>query len=139
MNVLVDTSIWPLALRRRRHDLNAHQKAAVVELTELVKEGRAKILGLVRQELLSGIKSATQFDKLGETMSSFRDETVGTPDDVAAAKASNVCRPKGIAVSVSDMLLCAMARTRGWANFMNDPDFENYAKVLGVRLQAPQK
>lgn len=139
MNVLVDTSIWSLALRRRSHDLNAHQNAAVAELTELIKEGRAKIIGPVRQELLSGITSATQFDKLCETMSSFPDETVGTPDYVAAAKASNVCRPKGTAVSVSDMLLCAMAMTRGWAIFMSNPDFENYAKVLAVPLYVPRK
>ncbi len=38
MNVLVDTSVWSLALRRKGQDLNAAEKAAVSELTELIQD-----------------------------------------------------------------------------------------------------
>jgi predicted nucleic acid-binding protein len=95
----------------------------VAELTELIKEGRARIIGLVRQELLSGIKSPRQYEKLRATLRSFPDEPLGTPDYEAAAKAGNECRLKGAAVSVVDVLICAIALTHDWAIFTADPDF----------------
>ena len=89
MNVLVDTSIWSLALRRKPQDLNPAETAAVSELTNLIREGRARIIGLVRQELLSGIKAASQYEKLRAVLRSFPDEPIATADYEAAAKASN--------------------------------------------------
>ena len=55
MNVLVDTSIWSLALRQNIESLNTTEKFLVAELSELIREGRARLIGLVRRELLSGI------------------------------------------------------------------------------------
>lgn len=136
MKVLVDTSIWSLALRRRTKDLNAGEEMLVGELTQLVSDGRAAIIGLIRQELLSGIKSHVQFEKLRRTLSAFPDEPVGTADYEAAAKAGNDCRAKGIAVSVVDILICAVARQRGMAIFTTDPDFGNYARVLALKLHS---
>jgi hypothetical protein len=60
VNVFVDTAIWSLALRRLAHHLNAAEKEAVAELTHLIKQGHARMIGLVRQELLSGIKAPSQ-------------------------------------------------------------------------------
>jgi hypothetical protein len=37
MNVLVDTSVWSLALRRKTENLNAREKFIVAELSELVR------------------------------------------------------------------------------------------------------
>lgn len=138
MNVLVDTSIWSLALRRKTKDLSATERSVVVELTALVDEGRARIIGLVRQELLSGIKSSAQYEKLRVTLRSFPDEPIDTADYEAAAKAGDECRSKGVAVSVIDILLCAIALSRGWSLFTTDPDFKNYAKVLPIQLHPPR-
>lgn len=134
MNVLVDTSIWSLALRRRPQDLNPAEHAAVAELTSLIQEGRARIIGLVRQELLSGIKTSSQYEKLRGVLRSFPDEPVATADYEAAAKAGNDCRARGVAVSVSDILLCAVAISRDWPIFSTDPDFHSYAKILPIKL-----
>lgn len=139
MNVLVDTAVWSLALRRKPQDLSAAERATVAELTELIQEGRARIIGLVRQELLSGIKTSGQYEKLRGILRSFPDEAVSTSDYEAAAKASNECRAKGVAVSVSDMLICAIALARDWPIFTTDPDFRNYARVLPVKLHTPRK
>ncbi len=139
MNVLVDTSIWSLALRRKAHDLNPTECAAVAELTNLIKEGRARIIGLIRQEVLSGMKTASQYEKLRAVMRSFPDEPVSTSDYEAAAKASNECRARGVAVSVSDILICAIALTRDWSIFASDPDFKSYAKILPLKLHTPRK
>jgi predicted nucleic acid-binding protein len=136
VNALVDTSIWSLALRRKAQDLSASERHTVGELTGLVNEGRARIIGLVRQELLSGIKSSAQYEKLRVTLRSFLDEPVDTTDYEAAAKAGNECRSKGVAVSAIDMLLCAVAVRRGWSIFTTDPDFKSYAKVLPIQLHS---
>lgn len=139
MNVLVDTSVWSLALRRRPADLSAAEKAIVVELSELVGEGRAHLIGLVRQELLSGIRAPAQYEKLRAALAAFLDEPVETSDYEAAAKASNECRANGIVVSVVDILICTVALNRSWSIFTTDPDFRHYAKVLPVKLHSPRR
>ena len=139
MNVLVDTSVWSLALRRKAQSLSAAEKSTVDELAELVREGRARIIGLIRQELLSGIKASAQYENLRATLASFPDEPIDASDYEAAAKASNDCRAKGIVVSVVDILICSIAMSRGWSIFTTDPDFMNYARVLAIKLHAPRR
>lgn len=136
MNVLVDTSIWSLALRRKDHDLSAGERALVGELVELIRDGRAKLMGLVRQELLSGIKTTAQFEKLCEVLRAFPDEPVSMEDHEAAAKASNDCRVKGIIVSVVDILICAVALQHDLIIFTTDADFKNYARVLPLKFHS---
>ncbi len=139
MSALVDTSVWSLALRRKARDLSAGEATIVAELTHLIQEGNARIIGLVRQELLSGIKTAGQYEKLREILRAFPDEQTDTADYEAAAQAGNECRAKGVAVSVSDMLICAVALARDWSIFTVDPDFKDYAKVLHIKLHVSRK
>jgi predicted nucleic acid-binding protein len=139
VNVLVDTSVWSLALRRVRTDLAPSEGSLVAELTELIKEGRARIIGPIRQELLSGIKTAAQFEKLIEILAAFPDEPIETGDYVASARLGNLCRSKGIAVSPVDMLICAIAASRGWSIFTADSDFQGYARVLEVQIHAARR
>jgi predicted nucleic acid-binding protein len=134
VNVLVDTSVWSIALRRSPHHLSTTEQTFVVELKELINEDRAKILGVVRQELLSGIRHPAQFATIHEILRSFPDESLNTSDYEAAAIASNQCRAKGLAVSVVDMLICAVAQSRAWPIFSLDPDFQLYSKVLSLKL-----
>ena len=139
MNALVDTSVWSLALRRKTESLSTNERLLVAELSELIREGRARVIGLVRQELLSGIKAAEQYERLRLYLRSFPDEVVDTSDYEEAAKAGNRCRAKGVVVSIVDILLCAVAIKRQWAIFTTDPDFSNYAKVLPLRIHAPRR
>ena len=139
MNVLVDTSAWSLALRRPARHLNSLEKSLVAELAELINEGRAKMLGIVRQELLSGIKTQSQFNQLRETLRSFPDEPLSAADYESAASFGNLCRSKGFAVSVVDMLICSVAQSRDWAIFSTDPDLKRYATVLPISLYTLRK
>jgi len=138
MNVLVDTSVWSLALRRKNESLRGNEKLFVAELTELIREGRARVIGLVRQELLSGIKTAQQFEKLRDYLRFFPDAAVDMSDYESAAEAGNRCRAKGVVVSIVDILLCAVAMKREWSIFTTDPDFMNYSKVLPVATHTPR-
>ncbi len=136
MNILIDTSVWSLALRRKKESLSTNEKSLVAELSELIREGRARVIGLVRQELLSGIKTTEQDEKLRIYLRAFPDEVIDTADYEEAAKDGNRCRAKGVVVSIVDILLCAVAIRREWAIFTTDPDFSNYAKVLPLSIHA---
>jgi predicted nucleic acid-binding protein len=139
MNILVDTSVWSVALRRKTESLNATETFLVAELSELIREGRARLIGLVRQELLSGIKTPEHYERLRLHLRSFPDEPIDTADHEEAARAGNRCRGKGIVVSIVDLLLCAVAIKREWAIFTTDPDFTNYAKVLPISIHASRE
>lgn len=139
MNVMVDTSVWSLALRRKSESLNTNERFLVTELSEVIREGRARVIGVVRQELLSGIRTAEQYEKLRVYLRAFPDEVIDTSDYEEAAKAGNQCRAKGVVVSIVDILLCAIAIKREWAIFTTDPDFSNYAKVVPLRIHTPRR
>jgi predicted nucleic acid-binding protein len=138
MNVLVDTSVWSLALRRRAQNLNPAERSLVYELEELIREGRVRLLGFIRQELLSGVKTSAQFEKLRATLRAFPDEPVYTADHEAAAATSNSCRARGLTASLVDILICAIALDRNLLIFTTDPDFRTYTRVLPLKLHTPR-
>ena len=71
MNTLIDTSVWSLALRRKPQDLSAAERSVVTELAEVIQEGRGRIIGPVRQELLSGIEESGSIRKTSPHASSL--------------------------------------------------------------------
>ena len=134
MNVLVDTPVWSLALRRKPDDLNAHEHRLTRALAELVREGRVEVVGVIRQELLSGIREEERFRKIRDSLRAFEDAALETQDYEEAAHMHNTCRGRGIAGSAVDFLICAVAHRRNWQIFTTDRDFERYQLVLGVGL-----
>jgi predicted nucleic acid-binding protein len=139
MMVLVDTSVWSLALRRRQTELSPAEGALSEALGELVREGRSQIVGPVRQELLSGIRGEEGFRKLRDYLRAFDDPQLQVEDYEEAARMNNACRTRGIAGSPVDFLICAVAHLRKWQVFTTDRDFVRYRKVLPLRLFAPGK
>lgn len=133
MKVLVDTSVWSLALRRRK-DLDDEQSRLRSMLADLIGDDRVVMLGLIRQELLSGLRDEIVFKRLRERLRDFDDEPLSTEDFEAAASAHNTCRKSGISGSAIDLLICAVALRREIAIFTADADFERYASVLPIRL-----
>jgi predicted nucleic acid-binding protein len=132
VNVLVDTCVWSLALRRRAEHRRGKEAVIVEALNAAIERGSVKILGIVRQELLSGIKTRQQFESLRELLDSFPDEKIVPEDYIEAAKLGNACLAKGVAPSVVDMLLCAVTIRQGWKVFTTDPDFESYSKIIDL-------
>jgi predicted nucleic acid-binding protein len=139
MMVLVDTPVWSLALQRRPEHLSESQQGLVNVFAELIREGRAQMLGPIRQELLSGIREEAQFKRMRECLRAFRDPSLEAEDYENAAHMSNQCRSRGIAGSPDDFLICAAAHRHGWSIFTTDRDFQNYATVLPIRLHAISK
>jgi predicted nucleic acid-binding protein len=129
MNVLVDTSVWSLALRRTK---SVHP--VTERLRELILEGRASIIGPIRQELLSGVKIDVQFDKLKQKLRAFPDIELMTDDHEEAGRFFNLCRAKGVQGSNTDFLICAVAARRKLSIFSTDRDFELFARHVPVSL-----
>lgn len=136
MIVVVDTPVWSLALRRRPELLSLSEKSLTKTLTELVREGRAQLLGPIRQELLSGIREEAQFKKLRDYLRAFDEPALDVSDYEEAAHMNNQCRARGIAGSAVDFLISAAAHRRGWAILTTDRDFRKYAAVLSLRLHS---
>ena len=134
MMVLVDTPAWSLALRRKRGDLNPQERRLTGALAELIREGRAQLVGVVRQELLSGMREEDGFRKLRDYLRAFDEPLLEIADYETAAEAHNRCRSRGIAGSAIDFLICAVVLRREWQVFTVDSDFHAYSKVLAVRL-----
>ena len=42
-------------------------------------------------------------------------------------------------VSLVDILICAIALALHCSIFTTDPDFQNYARILPIKLHAPRK
>ncbi len=134
MMVLVDTPIWSLALRRKSKNLSAEEAILAGELAELIREGRAHLLGPNRQELLCGIRDESQFRRLRQHLRAFDDVTLNTTDYEEAARAFNHCRSRGVSGSGVDFLICAVAMARRWPVFTTDKDFREFAKHLPIAL-----
>lgn len=132
--VLVDTPVWSLALRREGDDRSPKEHRMIDALRELIREGRAQMIGSIRQELLSGIRDEQQFLKLRDRLRAFEEPTLQANDYEAAAGMSNQCRARGVAGSPIDFLICAVALSRNWQILTTDGDFGHYAKILPLKL-----
>jgi predicted nucleic acid-binding protein len=134
MNIVVDTSVWSLALRRQP----ASTAAQALELAHLVREGRAAILGPVRQELLSGVRGEQQYEALRRHLRAFPDIALEAEDYEEAASFFTRCRAKGVQGSNTDFLICAVAARRRFGILTTDTDFLHFAKVLPIELHSPR-
>ena len=134
MIVLVDTSVWSLALRRN----SPADGGEVKELLELIKELRVQMLGQVRQELLSGIRNPSQFANLREHLRAFPDLKLSIHDHETAAEFFNLCRAKGIQGSNTDFLICAVAARGKIPIFTMDADFTLFQQHLPITLHHPR-
>ena len=135
MKVIIDTSVWSQALRRSSaQSSSAAQEGVVSELKELIHDARIAMLGPVRQELLSGVKTQKQFETLQQILSVFSDEPLRMEDYELAAKNFNQCRQGGVQGSNTDFLICAVSMSRGWPIYSLDRDFEQYQKHLALQL-----
>jgi predicted nucleic acid-binding protein len=137
--VLVDTCIWSLALRRRSKDLAPKEASYREELGELAEQGRVRLAGPIRQEILSGVRDTSQYEQLREYLRAFPDEPLAVTDYELAAAFSNKCRGAGVSGSAVDFLICAAASSRKWAIFTCDGDFESYRRILGIALHSPRE
>jgi predicted nucleic acid-binding protein len=132
MNILVDSSVWSVALRREKIDTIYNLETK--ELSKLIEEERVNIVGPIRQEVLSGIADSKQFKRLKDILAYFPDLELHTAIYERGAEFFNQCRKKGIQGSHIDFLICAAAVQYKIKIFTTDRDFNNYQKILPIKL-----
>ena len=139
MKLLVDTSVWSLALRRKNTaTLSLEEQKLKAELVRAITEGRVTMLGLLRQEILSGIKEDAQFDKVKAALDPYLDESINPADHEFAARVYNECRNQGLEAGTVDILICAVAARRGWEVLSGDSGL-NRCFAVTKKLHEKQK
>ena len=121
MKLLVDTSVWSLALRRKdTAGLGPEEQRLRSEVAQAIEDGRVAMIGMIRQELLSGIKEEAQYKKVKAALDAFLDEPIHTADYEYAARLYNECRSRGCEAGPVDRLICAVAVRRNWNVLTSD-------------------
>ena len=127
---MIDTCIWSFALRRN----NDNSIESVQILKNLILDQRVQLIGPIRQEILSGIKSEKQFNTLKSYLSAFPDLPIKTQDYELAAEYFNINRKNGIQGSNTDFLICALSHNYEMPIFTEDKDFKKYAKYIPILI-----
>lgn len=102
MKVIVDTSVWSLALRRND---KADDSPYTTMFRELITDGRVVLLGSVRQEILSGIRHANQYNQLKNYLRAFPNLELDIGDYELASEFYNTCRSNGIQGANTDFII----------------------------------
>lgn len=129
--------IWSFALRRRPRSLNDQESLLVEEWARFVRSGEAVLIGPIRQEILSGIRSDGIFTSIQESLGDFRYLEIIPPDYDQAARFFNRCRSHGITGTAVDLLICAVAHRCDVPIFTAEADFQHYAPHVKIRFHQP--
>uniref|UniRef100_A0A7C3E4C5 PIN domain-containing protein n=1 Tax=Gracilinema caldarium TaxID=215591 RepID=A0A7C3E4C5_9SPIR len=135
MSILVDTSVWSMALRKK--DKTSEEERIINFFTDIIRDLKLVIIGPIRQEILSGISDKRRFEDLKSKLSVFEDVPINTRDYELAAQLFNECRSKGIQGSHIDFLICAVSINNQFSIYTLDNDFENYQKYIPIMLVGP--
>jgi len=128
--ILIDTCIWSHALR----SISAEKSLTSEKLIRIIDNNQAKIIGAIRQELLSGYSNKKSYEILRQKLAYFPNQAIVDDDYEAAAEYSNLCRSKGIQGSHTDFLICAVSVRNNFQIFTDDNDFLHYSKHLSIKL-----
>lgn len=131
--IACDTSALSHFFRRSQSD--GGKVAQAVE--DLIEADSLALFGIVRQELLSGIKLTSAFVRIETATRALPLFLAEDEDHTMAAGFYNTCRSKGIQGSPVDFLICAMAVRRKFAIYTTDPDFEQYQSFIPIDLYRP--
>jgi predicted nucleic acid-binding protein len=132
VNIVVDTSVWSLVLRR--DTVNEHD-AHVRAFRACIEAGHGLVLlGPILQELLDGLRSAKQFTRLLSVLEPFPMATLDRGTFVLAARMRNECRNNGIQAGPTDFLIAAACVESGWPLLTADRDFQRIAASTGLVL-----
>ncbi len=133
MKVIVDTSVWSLALRRNRKPDVPH----VTVFRDLIVDGRTALLGAVRQEILSGLRHIDHFERLKNYLRAFPDIEMSIEDYELASEFYNTCRSNGVQGANTDFLICAASVRRSYGILTTDKDFDIFRKHIPIVLVEP--
>ena len=132
MTVLVDTSVWSLALRRD----SPPNSPEAVQLTKALESELVVTTGLIMQELLQGFLPERTQAEIRRRFSALPAVQPTRDDHVAAADLRNTCRRAGVQLGTIDALIAQLCITYDLELLSADRDFEHAARHCKLRLWA---
>jgi len=134
VKVLVDTDVWSEAFRKKTGPPSSY----VFELQSLIEEGRVELIGIIRMEILCGLRSAKTFQAIESRLKSFDDRALDAEIYALAAKYFNLCRSQSIQGSNNDFLICACSVAWHMPILSKDKDFKLYQQAIPIELAKPR-
>ena len=129
--MLVDTSVWSLAMRR---DAPPDVREVSV-LSDALGDGEAVFTtGLVLQELLQGFSSPRARARIIDRFAVLPLLIPDRRDHIEAAELRNDCRRKGMQVGTVDALLAQLCLRHELALLTTDRDFRHIAGLFPLRI-----
>jgi predicted nucleic acid-binding protein len=131
VSLLVDTSVWSLALRR---DVEQSAPEVVALRHALLGTDQVFTTGLVLQELLQGFAGPKDRAQLIDRLSALAFLQPVKEDHIEAAEVRNSCRRCGVQVGTIDALLIQLCRKSDLTLLTTDQDFHAATKHVEFRL-----
>ena len=135
MTLLVDTSVWSLALRR---DEQAEQPEVNALKEALAGSDVVVITGLVLQELLQGFSGPKAASTIVERLSALALIQPDRADHIAAAELRNMCRRGGVQIGTVDALIAQLCIANDLTLLSTDLDFKHVSKHCKLKLWLPR-
>jgi len=131
--IVVDTSVWSLAFRRRARP--GDEPKVVSLLRRMIKDDQPlAVPGIVFQELLTGVRDPTQVKKLQSILDGFPLLLATREHHIEAAKISTACRKGGVAAATVDCLIAAHCVFSNSPLLTTDDDFKRIARHAPLKL-----
>ncbi len=126
MNLVVDTSVWSLILRRPHvEEDNLYIQAFRAHINQ---EDGIFLIGNILQALLDGVKNRQAFERLVKILTPFPLLELSRSTYILASEIRNTCRTKGIQTGPIDFLIAAACVEHGFPLLTADHDFSHIAK-----------
>ena len=134
MSLLVDTSVWSLALRR---DAEIQTLEVVALRNALLGTDQVFSTGLVLQELLQGFAGPKARDSIVERFAALAFIEPDRQDHIDAAEVRNACRRHGVQIGTIDALLIQLSRRHDLQLLTADNDFRLASLHIEFKLWGP--
>jgi predicted nucleic acid-binding protein len=134
MNLMVDTSVWSLALRR-----SPPSDTPEVHILKRSLDQRDLIVttGLILQELLQGFRGPLARKRIIGSFSLLPVVSPDVDDHIEAAELRNRCRRKGVQVGTIDALIARLCIHHELSLLTADRDFTAMARHCPLDVVAP--
>lgn len=132
MTVLVDTSVWSLALRRD----SPPNSPEIVRLTKALESDLVVTTGLILQELLQGFLPKRTQTEIRIRFNAIPAVQPTRDVHIAAADLRNSCRRAGVQLGTIDALIAQLCITHDLELLSTDRDFVHAAQHCSLRLWA---
>lgn len=136
MTLLVDTSVWSLALRRD----GVSSGPEVGALRQALESGELVVTtGLVLQELLQGFSGPRARREIIERFAALPLIVPDREDHIEAAELRNRCRRAGVQVGTIDALLAQLCVRHRLTMLTTDSDFVRAAAHCALQVWRPRR